>query len=78
MVEVAKDLLPLLTKLVITLLDSILCNMNFEFSQGKAIFVSQENTNKQSYNGLLLDVLEMNKIKLSSYYYLGTHWPTSG
>ena len=38
--EVAKDLLPLLTKLVITLLDSILCNMTFEFSQGRAIFVS--------------------------------------
>ena len=31
--EVARDLLPLLTKLVITLLDSILCNMTFEFSQ---------------------------------------------
>ena len=44
--EVAKDLLPLLTKLVITLLDSILCNMTFEFSQGKVIFVSRDSTNK--------------------------------
>ena len=37
--EVAGDLLPLLTKLVITLLDSILCNMTIEFSQGKVISV---------------------------------------
>ena len=54
MVEVAKDLLPLLTKLVITLLDSILCNMTFEFSQGKVVFVARDSTNKQSFNGLFL------------------------
>ena len=45
--EVARDLLPLLTKLVITLLDSILCNMTFEYSHSEVfLFPETVPTNK--------------------------------